>query len=332
MTGEPPDTGTSPPPHDLPPGFHDDVAWVVNPPRRKFQHRWGIHLALFALTLFTTTFAGQTTDLVMAPFYWVWTQSFFNPLDAFTWDALIAGLGYSIPVMSILTAHELGHYFACRAYNVDATLPYFLPAPITFTGTLGAVIRIREPFPSKRALFDIGVAGPIAGFVVLVPFLVWGLWLSDVRPVPGGEHIYFGEPLLWKTLEWLRFGAVPDGYDVYTHPMGIAAWFGMLATALNLLPFGQLDGGHIIYSVFGARAARISMATLGLVVVLTFWTVSWVLFAVMLIAMAYLVGFQHPRVWDEHIPLDPGRRAIALFAVIIFILCFTPVPIEIIGE
>ena len=169
---------------------------------------------------------------------------------------------YSVPLLAILTAHEFGHYFACRYYNVDATLPYFIPAPLPLTGTLGAVIRIREAFPSKRALFDIGVAGPIAGFVVLVPLLIWGISMSTVGPVPDGA-IYFGEPLLWKLLEWAFFGFIPAGSDVMLHPVGFAAWWGMLATALNLLPFGQLDGGHIMYARLGRYATRVSAARAG---------------------------------------------------------------------
>ena len=166
----------------------------------------------------------------------------------------IFGLWYSLPLLLILGAHEFGHYWYCRKHDVDATLPYFLPAPVPLTGTFGAVIRIKEAFPSTRALFDIGVAGPIAGFVVLLPFLYWGVGMSAAVKFPeSADLIYFGEPLLFKAMAWLRFGTLPQGFDVVLHPMGFAAWFGMLATAMNLLPFGQLDGGHIAYAVFGAR-------------------------------------------------------------------------------
>jgi membrane-associated protease RseP (regulator of RpoE activity) len=301
------------------------MAWMP-PPRKRFQHNYTRHLLFFVLTFFTTTFAPAFA------FMWMALDSGVNPLSAFTWPVFLNGLWYSIPLLTILSAHEFGHYFACRAHNVDATLPYFLPAPLPLTGTLGAVIRIREAFPSKRALFDIGVAGPIAGFVALVPFLIWGITLSEVGQVPGDQlTLYFGEPLLWKVLEWFQFGVLPEGTDVMLHPMGFAAWWGMLATALNLLPFGQLDGGHIMYAAVGRRAAWLSGATLLLVVVLTMRSASWFAMALMMVIMAIVFGFRHPRIVDEHEPLDRKRQMIALSAVVIFVLCFTPVPIDTIG-
>lgn len=286
------------------------------PIRRKFQHSYRRHLIFFGLTFITTTLSAVWPALV----------SGVDPALLFTWPVIQAGLWYSIPVLAILSAHEFGHYFACRYYDVDATLPYFIPAPLFLAGTLGAVIRIKEAFPSKRALFDIGVAGPIAGFVVLVPLLIWGMTMSTVGPVPGGA-LYFGEPLLWKLLEWWHFGLIPDGRDVMLHPLGFAAWWGMLATALNLLPFGQLDGGHIMYASLGRRATFVSALVLVLVMVLAVFSVSWIVLAVMMAVMAALFGFRHPRVIDEHEPLDGDRQLVAVIAAIIFALCFTPVPI-----
>jgi membrane-associated protease RseP (regulator of RpoE activity) len=276
------------------------------------------------LTLLSTTY---TTPL------WSALLAGQNPLPLFVRpDVIISGLSYSIPILVILSAHEFGHYFACRHYDVDATLPYYLPAPVPLSGTIGAVIRIREAFPSKRALFDIGVAGPIGGFVALVPFLYWGMTLSDITPKPtDGLSIYLGEPLLWQAIERLHFGVLPESMDVAAHPVAFAAWFGMLATALNLLPFGQLDGGHIMYAAIGRHAAVVSLATLALVLVLALQTNSWVLPAAMMAAMALLFGFRHPKVIDEHDRLDRGRQVVAVFALVMFVLCFTPVPIEITG-
>ena len=199
---------------------------------------------------------------------------------------------------------------------------------IFLTGTFGAVIRIREAFPSKKALFDIGVAGPIAGFVALVPFLYLGLKYSQMLPVPAGDILYFGEPLGLQALAWLRFGTRPEGMDIFLHPMGMAAWFGMLATALNLLPFGQLDGGHIMYALLGKRAASVSALTLLVAVFLTTRSLSWLVFTAMMIFMALTMGLRHPRVLDEDEPIGPGRTAIAIFAFVMFVLCFTPVPVE----
>ncbi len=274
--------------------------WVypVTPPPPKFQHKLRTPILLFLATVATTT--------------------------------LLVGPWYSFAILLILGAHEFGHYFACRWHNVDCTLPYFLPAPLPMTGTLGAVIRIREPFPSRRALFDIGVAGPLAGFVTLLPFLVIGISLSTVDVVPeGGFGIWLGEPYLFKWIARLVHGPLLDGTDIFIHPLGYAAWFGMLATALNLLPFGQLDGGHIAYAVLGRRSWVVSVATLGLVITLAWFSQSWIVMAVMLTAMGYFMGFRHPAPLDDHTPLSPGRILVALLALAILIACFTPQPITI---
>jgi membrane-associated protease RseP (regulator of RpoE activity) len=312
---------------------------VVNypPPRPKFQHNYTRHLLFFGLTFFTTTFREACAYWLISIVAWWQTGTLASPLAPFTWPLFLQGLSYSVPLLIILGAHEFGHYFACRYHNVDATLPFFIPAPVPLTGTFGAVIRIREAFPSKKALFDIGVAGPIAGFVALLPFLIWGMKLSTVAPSESGA-IYFGEPLLWKLAEFLYFGVLhigvvpPGGLDVALHPMGFAAWWGMLATALNLLPFGQLDGGHIMYAAVGRRATWLSALTLVVVVSLALLSASWFMTAALMAGMAIFFGFRHPHVVDEHEPLDPTRRLVAICAVIIFILCFTPVPIEITGQ
>ena len=301
--------------------------WLAWHSRPKFQHKYWKHLLLFVITLVTTTLVGATS-------YWGFRESIGMPHDG-TWvtpATLLEGLWYSVPVLLILGAHEFGHYALCRVHNVDATLPYFIPAPPFFiSGTFGAVIRIREAFPSKQALFDIGIAGPIAGFAVLLPFVFWGVGLSHVVPtVPNDNMIYFGEPLLWKAASFMRFGTIPEGYDVTIHPMALAAWFGMLATALNLLPFGQLDGGHVLYAA--ARrpktATYVSMATVGVAALLTTRSLSWISTLVMMLVMVGIIGFRHPSLVDEETPLDPTRRAVALFAIVMFVLCFTPVPIQ----
>jgi membrane-associated protease RseP (regulator of RpoE activity) len=222
----------------------------------------------------------------------------------------------------------MGHYLLCRKYNVDATLPFFIPFP-SISGTMGAVIKIREPFPTRTALFDIGVAGPIAGFVVLVPLLFWGMSMSNVLPVPADMQGWtLGEPLLFKLATWLKFGSIPDGYSVNIHPMVFAAWFGMLATAWNLLPFGQLDGGHLTYATLGESSRYVSLATVAGAIGMCFVSYSWIMMTLMMVAMLVFLGPRHPRVILEYEPLGPGRRALALFAALMFIVCFTPVPIE----
>ena len=252
-------------------------------------------------------------------------------MDSSTPFFILNGLWYSASILAILGAHEFGHYYACRIYKVNASLPYFLPAPLPLTGTLGAFIRIRQPIPGKRELFDIGIAGPIAGFIVAIPVLLVGMSLSRVVALPAdtGGFIELGEPLLFKAVAWLFWGTPPEGYSINLHPMAFAAWFGLLATALNLFPIGQLDGGHISYAVFGRKSTLVTLATVACLVGLTFVSMSWVVWAVLTVVMLISFGPRHPRTMDEDIPLDRTRLWLAAVAVLMFIICFTPAPIEV---
>ena len=175
---------------------------------------------------------------------------------------------------SSLLCHEFGHYLTARHYRVDASLPYFLPMPFTIVGTLGAFIRIRSPFPNRRALIDVGLAGPIAGFLVCLPLLAAGVASSRPGPLAAGG-IQFGEPILFRWFAALFGPAVPDGQVLYLSPMGLAAWFGLLVTAINLLPIGQLDGGHALYAVLRGRAARFSRTVHLLMFPLAVWSPTW---------------------------------------------------------
>jgi membrane-associated protease RseP (regulator of RpoE activity) len=248
-----------------------------------------------------------------------------------SWLQYLNGLWYSAAVLGILGAHEMGHYLACRYYRVDASLPYFLPLPPPFpSGTLGAFIRIRQPISNKRELFDIGIAGPIAGFLVAVPLLAVGVSLSHMVRIPADfQGDYLGEPLLLKGLMWLSFGFRPPGFDINLHPIAFAGWFGMLATALNLFPFGQLDGGHISYAVFGRRSTMVTYATFFCLMALSLFSLSWVVWTLLLGLMLRFFGADHPRTYDEDMPLDTGRLYLAGFAVVMFVLCFTPVPVSV---
>ena len=296
-------------------------------PRPKFHDRIWRHVLLFVLTVGTTTLVG-------IEHYYGFLAEFAQPTvtlapgDLFRPETFLTGFWYSGTILAILLCHELGHYFACRYYDVDASLPFFIPAPL-LTGTLGAFIRIREPIATKRMLFDIGIAGPIAGFLVAVPALFIGLSLSSVAQLPQEFTGYaLGEPLLFQFVSKMLWGTPPEGYSINMHPMAFAAWFGLLATALNLFPIGQLDGGHISYALLGRRSSRLTLLTLGLTIVLTYFSSSWIVWTGLMIVMLLLFGPHHPRTFDEDVPLDPTRVRLALVALVMLIVCFTPAPIE----
>ncbi len=289
----------------------------------RFQDRRWLHLVLFILTVVTTTGAG-------AGHYFSYL-SYFDQRDVLVSGAwvIVGGAWYSVTILTILGAHEMGHYLACRYYQVDASLPYFIPAPLPFTGTLGAVIRIRDPIPAKHMLFDIGLAGPIAGFLVVVPTLFAGVAMSSVVELPQEFSGYsLGEPLLFRLAAWLLWGAVPEGWSLNLHPMAFAAWFGLLATALNLFPVGQLDGGHIAYAVLGRWSTWLTLGMIAVTVCLAFWSQSWIVWSALMVLMLFVFGPRHPRTVDEHVPLDRTRKLVAVAALIMFVLCFTPAPIE----
>jgi membrane-associated protease RseP (regulator of RpoE activity) len=310
--------------------FRDD-AGLLTPPEtpaltsEKFQDRGSRHVLLFMLTFASTTLVG-------AGHY----ASFLDDFSGSTQlpmpfpELFLRGFWYSATILLILGCHEMGHYLACRYYDVDASLPFFIPMPLLFSGTLGAFIRIREPIPRKRMLFDIGIAGPIAGFAVAVPALFIGIAMSHVVQVPANTPglLELGEPLIFKLASWLFWGTPADGYSLNMHPMAFAGWFGLLATALNLFPIGQLDGGHIAYAILGRRAVYVTYAMIGVAVGLAYFSASWIVWTVLTIAMLFLFGPRHPRVADEDVPLDGPRLLLALFALAMFVVCFTPAPIR----
>jgi len=292
-------------------------------PRPKFQDRRWLHVLLLMLTVATTTLVG-------ADHYAAFLSDFAaTSLPMPFWPLVMRGFWYSGTILAILGCHELGHYFACRYYDVDASLPFFLPAPLLLTGTFGAFIRIREPIPSKRTLFDIGIAGPLAGFAVAVPALFIGLYMSHVAKLPSDfSGLELGEPLLFQFASRLLWGPTPDGYSLNLHPIAFAAWFGLLATALNLFPIGQLDGGHISYAVLGRKSSYVTVAMIALAIGLAYFSSSWLVWTGLMIVMLVVYGRHHPRTADEHEPLDATRMVLAAVALAMFILCFTPAPIR----
>jgi membrane-associated protease RseP (regulator of RpoE activity) len=298
-------------------------------PRQKFQNRLWVHALLLLLTIASTTIAGVDGYLAF--------QSDYLPLTTvpvFSMALIAKGLWYSATILAILGSHEMGHYLACRYYDVDASLPFFLPMPLVPTGTFGAFIRIREPIPTKGMLFDIGFAGPIAGFIIAVPALFFGVAMSHVVPLPANFVGYeLGEPLLFKLASKMLWGTIPDGYSLNMHPVAFAAWFGLLATAWNLIPAGQLDGGHIAYSVLGRRSTYLTFVMIACGAALSFVSTNWIGWTVLMIGMLAAFGPRHPPTIDEHVPLDRSRTILAMVAFAMFALSFTPVPIaEFIGR
>jgi membrane-associated protease RseP (regulator of RpoE activity) len=288
--------------------------------------RWALHWLLLGLTLCTTTLVGvvlthsfQTSQ----PLYLDQYLNVFATLEARPL-LLLDGLAFSITLMTILLAHELGHYFACRYYGIDASLPYFLPFPSPI-GTLGAFIRIRSPIFTRQALFDVGIAGPLAGFAVLVPALVIGIGESKViHGIAERGDLIFGVPAIQRFFEWIIFPHVRSA-DILLHPIARAAWVGILATALNLLPIGQLDGGHILYSFAGRWHGRLSklfvVGLVALALVTHVW--SWLVWA----ALLFFFALRHPVIFDIN-KLDKNRVALGLAALAIFLLTFTLAPLR----
>ena len=259
--------------------------------------------------------------------------------------ALVGSLQFTVAVVSILGAHELGHYVLARRHRVSASLPYFIPLPLLGFGTLGAVIRVRDRIPTRNALVDIGASGPLAGFLVCLPFLAWGYAHSRFAPLPPTgstvlgpmslwsvlhhglprlEPIIYGDNLLLRVLERVFLGPRPPGTDVIAHPFVIAGWLGTLITMLNLFPVGQLDAGHLTYALYGRRARASGWSALlllaGLAVLVSFTWVAW------LLVVLLVVGVKHPPVTVSEEPLSASRGWLCVATLVVAVLCFLPAP------
>ncbi len=271
-----------------------------------------IHVVLFVATLVTTTLAGAL-------------QNGVDPLS--DPRSIASGLPFALTLMTILLVHELGHYFVSRHHGVQATLPYFIPAP-SFIGTFGAFIRIKSPPPDRRSLFDVAAAGPLAGLVLAVPAVIVGLRLSTIATderASGG--IALGSSLLLSFLSRITLGLLPDEANIVMHPIGFAGWIGLLVTAMNLLPVGQLDGGHVSYALFGQRHVWVSSLTLVVILSLGFmrWWDGWLIWGVLLL----LLGIRHPPPLDPDVPLDPKRKFVGWLMIVILAVTFIPAPFSI---
>lgn len=295
-----------------------------------------IHIILFLLTVATTFITGLS----------------------FGGDILSA-VSFSVALLFILGSHEMGHYYYGKKYGVDITPPYFIPAPpiISPIGTFGAFIKIKSPISTKRALFDIGIAGPLAGIVATIPVLIIGIKLSSIvevsQQLEEGGGLVLGTPIIMSIFSYLFYGPIPEGYDLFVHPVAFAGWVGLFVTALNLIPSGQLDGGHITYSLFSKKYHRyISLIMIGLLIIFglgtellleigndllgtgfTWFTSAvpvfegwpgWILWAVLLT----LMGTRHPPTMYEETDLNWKRKLLSVLSLLIFIGCFTPLPIQ----
>ncbi|MCX7856489.1 MAG: site-2 protease family protein [Deltaproteobacteria bacterium] len=237
---------------------------------------------------------------------------------------LVGGPQYSFAIMTILLAHEMGHYFMSRRYGIPASLPYFIPFPLSPFGTFGAIIKMRGIIINKKALFDIGVAGPIMSFFVSLPFIIIGMKLSKVqRMMEDQGFIRLGDPYLFKIVQKFIYGELPPNYDIVLHPFGYAGWVGLFVTALNLLPVGQLDGGHVVYAIFGPKSRIVYLATTIFMLFLSiFYNPGWIALVILLI----IFGMRHPEPYDMETEIDGKRKLLALLILFIFILSFTPSP------
>ena len=295
-----------------PPAQVEVPVWVTTGERA--THGRGlrpIHVLLFLATLFTTTLAGSF-------------QAGVNPLDDLR--LLVRGLPFSATLMGILLVHEMGHFLMSRLHGVEATPPYFIPGPPFLIGTFGAFIRMRTP-TNRKALFDVGAAGPWAGFLVAIPAVFYGLSLSEVRALDtstGG--LVLGDSLVFRWLTRLALGVSPADVTILLHPIALAGWFGLFITFLNLLPVGQLDGGHVVYALIGRRHRWVARCSLLVIIGLAFlgWQ-GWVMWAV----LVTVLGLDHPPTIDDT-PLDPRRRVAGWLTIALFVVTFMPVPLRLV--
>ncbi len=309
------------------------ISGVITP---RSSNYW-INIGLFIVTFISTLFVGMQSGN---------SGAVLNSVtDLFLPQNLIRGWPFAVTLLGILTAHEFGHYFAARYHKVAVTLPYFLPMPLGF-GTFGAFIRLKEPVPDRRKLFDIGVAGPLAGLVLAVPLLFYGLHTSPMQvPPPAAGSWVEGNSILYYVAKIIVFGkALPNsitGEDVMMNQINFAAWIGLLVTALNLLPVGQLDGGHTVFALFGQKARYVNLAAIGIMALLAvaslaplqrlfpmLQSVGYSGWFIWLALIYFLIGPYHPPALDDVTTLDTKRRWLGYFVMVIFILIFVPVPMH----
>ena len=287
---------------------------VTHPAAPALPPEWPWNLVAFVLTALSTLLAGAYLEGA--------------PLDFPIHDpGLIAqGIPFAATLLGILAAHEFGHWFAARRYGLAVTLPFFIPLPVLSPiGTLGAVIKMKTPIYTRRMLLDVGAAGPLAGLAVAIPVSIWGVAHSPVLPAQSGAGIMLGEPLVFKAIIALFGPPIVDGQELYLGNVAFSGWIGLLVTALNMLPVGQLDGGHVVYSLLGKKQHAIGWAFFVAILIMGWWWPGWYVWAALIL---FLIRIRHPPVLDPHLELDPARKIAGWLAVVAFVLCFTPVPFD----
>ncbi len=308
-----------------------------------------VNIVLFAVTLLSVLYTGSLQGGAVGEMLFSEGAEFsIWPVARMLWT----GWPFAASLLGILLAHELGHYFAARWHGAPVTLPYFIPHPTGFLGTMGAVIRMKAPIRNRRVLLDIGVAGPLAGLAVALPVVIVGLELSEVSVLPTGDFLLEGNSILYLLAKLLvhgeflpkpaTYGGVPPllywvvffftgqpaplgGVDVMIHPVALAGWAGLLVTGLNLIPAGQLDGGHVLYVLIGRTVRKWQPLIIGGLFLLGFAWSGWWFWAILI----YMFGRQHPQLLDEITPLDPGRRMVALGTLLLFFIVIVPIPLQV---
>jgi membrane-associated protease RseP (regulator of RpoE activity) len=282
------------------------------------MRKWKMHLLLFLLTVLTTLFAGA---------YYIQDYDLFKEFPRYLLPGLLEGVPFSMPLLLILGSHEFAHYFNSRRHHVEATLPYFIPFPNLF-GTLGAVIKMKSRILDRRALIDIGASGPLVGFVLAVIACAVGLSLSEaaaIKPLESGETV-LGGSILYVFLMKLFVHADLATQTVKLHPVAVAGWVGLFVTSINLMPVGQLDGGHIAYAFFARHHKRVSQVFILALALMGLVFPGWIIWAALLM---FVLGVKHPPVMDPSAPLDWKRKLIGALSLVVFVITFTPAPVYI---
>jgi membrane-associated protease RseP (regulator of RpoE activity) len=293
----------------------ENILYVIKKPKSKKKKSIWINIALLIATVFTTTLAGSLQWIDIYQVNWINLVTF-----PYLWQGFIY---FSVPLLLILGIHEMGHYYASKKHHVDASLPYFIPLPPPFIlGTFGALISTREPIPNRKALLDIGVAGPLCGFLVAIPVTLLGFFLMQQHPIilpaTGGSMTLF-PPFL---LQWIgSFFNSPE--NIVIHPTLFAGWVGIFLTAVNLLPAGQLDGGHVARAILKEKHKYMSWIVIFVLVALSFFYTGWLIFAILILLF---IGTQHQPPLNEITPLDTKRKLLGVIILIVFILSFAPIP------